>query len=199
MQTPIRRRLSAFGACAALVVVAASCTNPAGSTEGGVAPNGLIALVTDGATTKLVGWQSDATRPTPIDLPKGNVVWVATGLQDVLAAVRDDGTSATSDPVALAKPLAWRNVQPKDPSGKTPAGPAYFAAWEPDGGRYAMLAGDLLAGEDIRVVLVDPGLSTAFEIALGQPAVAAPPVWIDDDRLVVVTGDAGGALAAPVV
>ena len=81
--------------------------------------------------------------PIPIKLPKGDVAWVATGLQDVLAAVRADGTSATSDPVQLGKSLTWRNVDAKDPSGKPPAGPSYFAAWEPDGGRYAMLAGDL--------------------------------------------------------
>src|SRR4029077_4227441 len=71
----------------------------------------------------------------------------------------------------------------------------YFASWEPDGGRYAMLAGDLLAGDDMRVVLIDPALSTASEISLDQPVVAAPPVWIDDDRLVVVSGDAGAPIA----
>ena len=58
-----------------------------------------------------------------------------------------------------------------------------------------MLAGDLLAGEDIRVVLIDPALSSAFEIEIDQPVVAAPPVWLDDQRLVVVTGDAGSPLA----
>ncbi len=120
------------------------------------------------------------------------MTWVATGLQDVLAAVRADGTSATSDPVHLGKTLTWRTVDAKDPSGKAPVGPAYFAAWEPDGGRYAMLAGDLLARRrDPRRAHRPGALSTAFEIALDQPVVAAPPVWIDDDRLVVVTGDAG--------
>jgi hypothetical protein len=116
-------------------------------------------------------------------------------LQDVLAAVRADGTSATSDPVKLGSPLTWRNVEAKDPTGKAPAGPSYFAAWEPDGGRYAMLAGDLLAGDAVRLVLIDPALSTAFEIHLDQPVVAAPPVWIDDHRLVVVSGDAGAPIA----
>ncbi|MFL5648777.1 MAG: hypothetical protein ACJ776_10335 [Chloroflexota bacterium] len=195
MPTSTRRRLPLSAVCAALVVIAGACTNPSGSGETGVAPDGLVALVARGDDTSLVGWDASGGRPTPIKLPKGDVVWVATGLQDVLAAVRADGTSATSDPVVLGSPLTWRNVEAKDPSGNSPAGPSYFAAWEPDGGRYAMLAGDLLAGEDIRVVLVDPALSTAFEIALDQPAVAAPPVWIDDDRLVVVTGDAGAPIA----
>ena len=58
-----------------------------------------------------------------------------------------------------------------------------------------MLAGDLLAGDGIRVVLIDPTVSTAFEIAIDGPVVAAPPVWLDDDRLVVVTGDAGAPIA----
>jgi hypothetical protein len=195
MPTATRRRLPLTAVCAALAVLASACADSTTSGDTGVAPDGLIALVADGDRTTLVGWDGSSDEPTPIKLPKGNVVWVATGLQDVLAAVRDDGTSATSDPVHLGKSLAWRNVDPKDPSGKTPAGPAYFAAWEPDGGRYAMLAGDLLAGEDIRVVLIDPALATAFEIDLEQPAVAAPPVWIDDDRLVVVSGDAGAPIA----
>ena len=190
-----RRRLPLPAVCAALVVVAAACTNPSGSGEAGVAPDGLIALVAQGNDTRLVGWDAGGGEPIPIKLPKGDVVWVATGLQDVLAAVRADGTSATSDPVKLGTSLTWRNVDAKDPSGKAPAGPSYFAAWEPDGGRYAMLAGDLLAGDATRVVLIDPALSTAFEIALDQPAVAAPPVWIDDDHLVVVTGDADAPIA----
>jgi hypothetical protein len=181
--------------CAALVVVAAACSKPATSGDVGVAPDGLVALVADGDKTTLVGWDGSGGEAIPIKLPKGNVTWVATGLQDVLAAVRDDGTSATSDPVQLGKSLAWRTVDAKDPSGKAPAGPAYFAAWEPAGGRYAMLAGDLLAGDGIRVVLIDPTVSTAFEIALDGPVVAAPPVWIDDDHLVVVTGDAGAPIA----
>lgn len=192
------RRLPLHAVCAALVVVAAACSNPAPSGESAAAPDGLIALVADGDETTLVGWDGSGGEPIPIKLPKGDVVWVATGLQDVLAAVRDDDTSATSDPVRLGKTLGWRDVDAKDPSGTAPAGPAYFAAWEPDGGRYAMLAGDLLAGEDIRVVLIDPALSTAFEIEMDQPVVAAPPVWIDDERLVVITGDAGAPLATVV-
>ena len=195
MPTSTRRRLPLPAVCAALVVIVAACTSPSGSSDTGVAPDGLIALVARGSGTTLVGWSAGGGEPIPIKLPKGDVVWVATGLQDVLAAVRADGTSATSDPVELGSPLTWRNVDAKDPSGKAPAGPSYFASWEPDGGRYAMLAGDLLAGDDMRVVLIDPALSTAFEIGLDQPVVAAPPVWIDDDRLVVVSGDAGAPIA----
>src|SRR4051812_7749894 len=192
MPTSTRRRLPLSAVCVALVVIATACTNPSGSGETGAAPDGLVALLARGDDTSLVGWDARGGDPVRIRLPKGDVVWVATGLQDVLAAVRADGTSATSDPVVLGSPLTWRNVDAKDPTGKSPAGPSYFAAWEPDGGRYAMLAGDLLAGEDIRVVLVDPALSTAFEIALNGPAVAPPPRWVDDDPPFVRPPDGGG-------
>ena len=181
MPTSTRRRRPSLAAiCAALVVLATACTNPQGSGDPGVAPDGLVALVADGDATSLVGWDGGSDDAIPIKLPKGDVTWIATGLQDVLAAVRDDGTSATSDPVHLGKSLEWRNVKATDPSGKAPAGPAFFAAWEPDSGRYAMLAGDLLAGNDIRAVLIDPAASTAFEIDVEGTVVAAPPVWIDD-------------------
>ena len=80
-----------------------------------------------------------------------------------------------------------RSARPATPN----AGPDTFATWDPEGGRYATLSGDLLVGDDVRVVLVDPSVSTAFEIPLEQSVVAAPPAWIDSDRFVVVTGDAG--------
>jgi len=195
MPISTRRRLPRLATWATLVVVAAACSKPVTSGDTGVAPDGLIALVANGDKTTLVGWDGSGGDAIPIKLPKGSVTWVATGLQDVLAAVRDDGTSATSDPVHLGQTLTWRTVDAKDTSGKAPARPAFFAAWEPAGGRYAMLAGDLLSGNGIRVVLIDPSVSTAFEIAIDGPVVAAPPVWIDADRLAIVTGDAGAPIA----
>jgi hypothetical protein len=194
MPTSTRRRLRSLAIWAALVVVATACTSPQTSGDAGISPDGLVALIADGDKTTLVGWDGSRRDPIPIDLPRGDVTWIATGLHDVLAAVREDGTSATSDPVDLGASLEWRDVEAKDPSGKAP-GPAYFAAWEPEGGRYAMLAGDLLSGEGIRVVLIDPSVATAFEIELDGSVVAAPPVWIDDDQLVVVTGDASAPIA----
>jgi len=195
MPITTRHRLPRLAFCAALIVVATACSNPSTSGDAAVAPDGLVALVADGTKTTLVGWDGSGGDAIPIKLPKGTITWIATGLQDVLAAVRDDGTSATSDPVHLGEPLGWRTVDARDETGKRPAGSAYFAAWEPAGGRYAMLAGDLLAGEGIRLVLIDPTLATAFEIALDQSVVAAPPVWIDDDRVVVVSGDASAPIA----
>ena len=129
--------------------------------------------------------------PIPIALPKGDTTWVATGLADVLAATLADGTIATSDPLHLGKRLKWRAGQAGRPDRRPRTGSGHFATWDPEGGRYATLSGDLLVGDDVRVVLVDPSVSTAFEIPLDRSVVAAPPAWIDSDRFVVVTGDAG--------
>ena len=90
--------------------------------------------------------------------------------------------------------MKWRTIKAVGPTGDAPKGPFYFATWDPGGGRFAMLAGDLAVGRDIRVVLIDPSVGSAFEIPLDRPVVAAPPAWIDDDRLVVVTGDAAAPL-----
>ena len=57
------------------------------------------------------------------------------------------GTTATSDPIHLGRPLVWRPVKAIDPTGETPVGPDYFVAWDPEGGRFATLAGDLLSGD----------------------------------------------------
>jgi hypothetical protein len=174
-------------ACAAIL---AACSSPKPSAE--AVPDGLLALVADADATSLVGWTAGNTKPVAITLPDADTTWVAAGRADVLAVTLADGKSATSDPVHLGKKLAWRTVKAVVPTGGTPKGPNYFPAWCPDGGRFATLAGDLAAGDAIRVVLVDPSVETAFEIPipLDRSVVAAPPVWIDPDRLVIVTGDA---------
>ncbi len=178
----------------ACVVVLGGCSNPAPSPD--VSPDGLIALVagSDGKTT-LTGWDGGSRDGKPITLPKGNTVWISTGLANVLVATLDKGATATSTPVRLGKTLTWRAVTAKDPSGHVPAGPAYFATWDPQGGRFATIAGDLQSDGSHRVVLIDPTLGSAFEIEVDVAVVAAPPVWIDGDRLVIVTGDAAKPVA----
>jgi hypothetical protein len=153
-----------------------------------VAPDGLIALVADGSGTSLLGWDAGG-RDLAITLPDGATAWIAAGRAAVLAATLTDGSLMTSDPVQLGRPLAWRPVHATDGAGQVPAGPDYFATWDPDGGRFATLAGDLLTGEGIRVVVLDPSAGSAREIPLHRPVAPAPPAWIDGGRLVVVTGD----------
>ena len=145
--------------------------------------------------TTLVGWDATATEGVPITLPKGGTTWISTGRADVLAATLTTGKLATSDPVRLGKTLAWRTVKAVVPTGGPLAGPDYFATWDPKGGRFATLAGDLVSGDGITVVVIDPSLGTALEIPIDRSVVAAPPTWIDGDRLVIVTGDATAPIA----
>ena len=45
----------------------------------------------------------------------------------------------------------------------------------------------------MRAVVVDPGLDQAVEVPMNQSRpVAAPPAWIDDDRLVLITATSEG-------
>ena len=190
MPAPIRpHRTLLILACATFL---GACSNSQPSAE--AVPDGLVALVARADSTSLVGWEGGGAA-VPITLPQGDTVWIATGRADVLAAVLADGRTATSDPVHLGKPLKWRMVKVVGPTGKPPKGPDYFATWDPDGGRFATLAGDLLSGEGIRVVLIDPSAGTALEIPLDRLVVAAPPAWIDPTRLLVVTGDAADPIA----
>ncbi len=176
-------------ACAAAMV---ACSAPAPS--GDVVPDGLVVLVATADSTSLMGWET-AAKPVPIKLPKGDTTWIATGRADVLAAALANGTTATSDPLVLGTPLAWRAVKAVGPDGNAPKGHDDFVAWDPQGGRFATLSGDLLSGDGIRVVLIDPSAGSAFEIPIDRSVVAAPPAWIGPDRLVVVTGDAATPLA----
>jgi hypothetical protein len=155
----------------------------------------LVALVATADATSLVGWGPTAAKAVPIKLPKGDTTWIATGRADVLAAALTNGTTATSDPVHLGKTLAWRSVKAKDANGDTPTGHQNYVTWDPEGGRYATLAGDLLSGDGIDVVLIDPTAGSAIQIPIDRSVVAAPPVWIGPDQLVVVTGDASSPLA----
>jgi hypothetical protein len=172
-------------ACAALL---AACSNSSSSADS--APDGLVAIIADADGTTVLGWDGTGGEPIPITLPKGDPAWVATGRAGVLAAVLADGTAVVSDPLHLGAPLAWRAAKAVGPNGRAPKGPNYFASWDPDGGRFATLAGDLVAGNGIRVLLIDPTAGSATEIKLAGSVVAAPPAWIDKNRLVVVTGDA---------
>ncbi len=200
MPTPIRsRRQPIHGrrAVGAALLIAcsgalAACGTAQPSSE--VAPDGLIALVGTAGKTTIKRWDATGGDPIAVTAPKGGATWISTGRSDVLAATLADGTSATSDPIRPGTTLAWRIVKPLGGTGVAVKGPDYFATWDPDGGLYAVLAGDLPSGGAIRVVLIDPTVGTAFEIPIDRSVVAAPPAWIDADRLAVVTGDA----AAPV-
>jgi hypothetical protein len=176
---------------AAIVVLAAAtslaaCADPQASA---VAPDGLLALIGTGDGTTLTGWDASGDA-TDVDLPAGETTWISSGRANVLVATLAAGTTATSSPLHLDQAANWRPVSAKDATGATPE-PLSFATWDPEGGVFATLAGDLLSPDPIRLVLIDPSVSTAFELELDRAVVAAPPAWIGADRVVVVTGDAG--------
>ena len=174
-------------------LIAAACTSQESTSA---VPDGLLALTGSGDSTTLTAWDADRAKGTPVDLPDGATSWISAGRARVLVATTAKGTTATSRPLDLGNDTTWRAIKAKDPTGNSPPSPLAFATWDPDGGRYAVLGGDLLSDDPIAVVLIDPTVSTAFDIPLGRDVVAAPPIWIDDDRLVVVTGDAGSPKSA---
>jgi hypothetical protein len=180
------RAIAAFTLVLGLAL--AGCGQPAQSSA---VPNGLLALAGTDESTSLTAWDAAHAAGVPVDLPEGQTTWIAAGRANVLVATLAKGSTATSRPLDLkSDKLTWRTIKPKDPSGDPPSGPLSFATWDPGGGRYAALDGDLLSTDPISLVLVDPTVSTAFVIDLKGNVMAAPPAWIDNDRIAVVTGDA---------
>jgi len=185
----------------AFVVVLASAACQADAAGGGGTTDGLL-ILSKGETPALevlVGGQ-DAADPVPVvvPLPATNANSIAAGGGGILAATTADGRLFVSDPVdpggsaAELAGLDWQRADTTDGSAAF-EGPAWFATWDPGGRAYALLAGDLLDGGDMRLVVVDTASPTPVEIALQRPLLAAPPAWLDADRIAVVAG----ATAAP--
>ncbi len=151
--------------------------------------DGLLVLAGNTGNATLRGWAAGAHADEGRDVatPDGTA-WVAGGRADVLVAGVADGSLRTSAPVdpADAADLAWRTVKAAGADGDEVSGPFYFPSWDPEGGRFAALAGDLDAAP--RLTLIDPTTQSAFEIDLSQPVIAAPPVWIGPDRVAVLVG-----------
>jgi hypothetical protein len=179
-------------AVAALTILAAfsisGCTVLTGSSND---PNlgGLLILAGKPGDTTLRSWPAGAplSGDRTITTPDGTT-WVAAGLADVLVAGLVDGSLRTSGPVTSDPTPAWRKTRAAGADGNPVEGPFYFPSWDPQGGRFAALAGDLDA--DARLTLVDPSTSSAFDIDLGRPVVAAPPAWVGPDLVAVAVGDA---------
>ena len=121
----------------------AACSNPASSVTGvgtGRAPCPRRGRRQDDPR-RLGRWWRRAD--TEFKLPKGDVVLGrdrAAGRPGRGPRRWHDGHERSRTARQVARVAERRPA--KDPSGDTPARrPAYFAAWEPDGGRYAMLRG----------------------------------------------------------
>jgi hypothetical protein len=110
----------------------------------------------------------------------------------VLLATLLGGPTYVSNPVG-EDDLSWRLVEPVTLTDRPPEPPLFFGTWDPPGGAYAQLGTDFAADGGMRAVVVDPALEQAVEVALNERRpVAAPPAWIDDDRVVVVTATSDG-------
>ena len=150
---------------------------------------GLLTLAGDPGDATLSTWPpgSGTDGDETVKTPKGTA-WVAAGRSDVLVATLVDGSLRTSDPIHPGEVPAWRKVVATGGDGHTAAGPFYFPTWDPEGGRFAALAGDLDAAPTL--TLIDPSGGSAFEIELGRPVVAAPPAWVGADLVAIAVGDA---------
>jgi hypothetical protein len=152
-------------------------------TKGDVANLAVLAARRDPSQTVAIG----------LPVPANDVTWVSAGSGGMLLGSTAEGAVATSDPVdprgsaADIAGLEWKPIEATDEGG---AGlpPARFGSWAPGGGRFAAIAGDLPGGGDVSVLLVDPKAGTFTTIPLDRPLLSGPPVWLDADRLALVTG-----------
>ena len=119
-----------------------------------------------------------------VDTPDGTT-WIAAG-DGALVATLVDATLRTSGAPDPGGKQTWRAMKLVDPEGAPVDGPFMFPGWDPAGTRFAVLAGGL--DTDPRLVLVDPESRTAVEQTLDPPIVPAPPAWVGDERVLVVTG-----------
>ena len=158
-----------------------------------VGPNadlgGLMILAGKPGDAKLSTWAKGAKVDASEDIktPDG-MSWVSAGRADVLVGGLGDGSLRTSSPVTAGDDPTWHKVKAAGADGHQAADPFYFPTWDPEGGRFAALAGDLDA--DPRLTLIDPTAGSAFEIELQRPVAGAPPAWVGPDLVAVAVGDA---------
>ena len=183
---PLRTATAAL-AVLLLGISAAACSLAPTTSDADL--GGLLVLAGKTGDAELRAWEDgaapadDRTVTTPKD-----VAWVAAGLADVLVADLASGALRLSDPIDPAEEPGWKKVRADGADGDPADGPFYFPTWDPEGGRFGALAGDL-DGEP-RLTLVDPSAGSAFDIEIGRPVAAAPPAWVGDDLVAVAVGDA---------
>jgi hypothetical protein len=181
----VRRRTVAAILCLTVVAVAAGCEEPP---EDAAMTDGLLVLSGDvGSVTLRV---REGGRGRRIELPDPATSWVAAGRTNVLLATLVDGSTYVSGPLGDEDP-EWRLVEPVTLTDLPPEPPLFFGTWDPPGGAYAQLGIELSGTGGMRVVVVDPSLEQAVEVAAGQTAVPVPPAWIDDDRVVLAAAGDG--------
>ena len=182
----IPRRLPPLLAAAIVAALAVGACTDRSTEPGKVSLDGLLLLTGDlRASTTVVTCVGSPCRMAPVETPKGTT-WVAAGDGGQLAATLVDQTLRTSDALHPGGRQSWRKAALVDAEGAAVDGPFLFPSWDPGGVRYAVLAGGLDA--DPRLVVADPETGTAVEHLLDPPVVPAPPAWLGDDRILIVTG-----------
>ena len=162
-----------------VVAVSAGCEQP---DEDAAMTDGLLVLSGDvGSVTLRV---REGGRGRRIELPDPATSWVAAGRANVLLATLVDGSTYVSGPLGEDNP-EWRLVEPVTLTDLPPEPPLFFGTWDPPGGAYAQLGLELSGTGGMRVVVVDPSLDQAVEVAAGETTVPVPAAWIDDDRVVL--------------
>jgi hypothetical protein len=182
----IRRRLLPLVALAIVAALALGACKEDPVDPGQASLDGLLLLTGDlRASTTLVTCVGSPCRMAAVETPKGTT-WIAAGDGGQLAATLVDQTLRTSDALHPGGKQSWRKADLVDAEGAPVDGPFLFPSWDPGGVRYAVLAG--APDEDPRLVVADPETGTAAEHLLDPPVVPAPPAWLGDDRILVITG-----------
>lgn len=182
----IHRRLPPLVALAIVAALALGACKDDPVDPGQASLDGLLLLTGDlRASTTLETCVGSPCRMATVETPKGTT-WIAAGDGGQLAATLLDQTLRTSDALHPGGKQSWRKADLVDAEGAHVDGPFLFPSWDPGGVRYAVLAGGLDA--DPRLVVADPETGTAVEHLLEPPVVPAPPAWLGDDRILVVTG-----------
>lgn len=198
MGTPLATLASQPGrraaATLALLLILSACDAVAGTADRPV--EGLM-ILTRADTPQLAVLAakngSDDSVSIGLPLPDGDTTWISAGDGGVLVGSTAEGKLTTSEPVdprgaaADIAGLEWTPVAATDTAGR-PLPAAGLATWAPGGSRFAALAGDFAGGGDITLVVVDVKDDTATTVALKRPLLASPPVWLDTNRLALLTG-----------
>lgn len=159
---------------------------------------GLLALSTgERQSLDVTATAPDGAVAIGLPRPEDGLTWISAGRGGVLVGTTTDGDLVNSDPVdprgsaVAVAALGWEPVEATDETGGSLPTPAWFPTWDPGGERFAALGGDLSGGGPVTLLLVDPGQGTLTTIAPKQAVLAGPPVWLDPDRVALLSGTSG--------
>ena len=179
----------------AVLLLLSACQADAGAAE--QPAEGLLVLTGgDAAELVVLAAKQDSDEPVAIGLPvpDDGATWISAGKDGTLVGSTADGGLVTSDPVdprGAAADLAGAGVAAGRSRGRVRriAGDARIV---PDlgSGRPPVRSprGRSAGGGDMHLLLVDPGEGKADIDRLEACAPAAPPAWLDGQRVALVTG-----------